>query len=82
MTEMARTYGDLVHLHLGERHDYLLDNADYIKQVLSAGEAVLSQIAVSVGLRTICAAGPVGKISRTSGRALISFHPLFRKASL
>jgi cytochrome P450 len=34
LTEMAREYGDIVHLRLGPRHAYLLNNPDYIHEVL------------------------------------------------
>lgn len=38
LAEMAREYGDIVHLQVGGRHDYLINHPDYIRAVLLAGE--------------------------------------------
>jgi cytochrome P450 len=38
LTDTARTYGDLVHLQLGPRRDYLVNRPDWIREVLLAPE--------------------------------------------
>ena len=38
LARAAQEYGDIVHLQLGKRHDYLLNNPEYIKQALLAPE--------------------------------------------
>ena len=38
LLNMAREYGDIVHLQVGSRHDYLLNHPDYIREVLLAPE--------------------------------------------
>jgi cytochrome P450 len=40
LARMAAEYGDIVHLQVGGRHDYLLNHPDYIKQVLLATEGM------------------------------------------
>jgi cytochrome P450 len=38
LTRLTREYGDIVHLQLGSRHDYILNHPDSIKSVMLAGE--------------------------------------------
>jgi len=38
VTRIARQYGDIAHLQVGSRHDFLINHPDYIKTVLLAGE--------------------------------------------
>jgi cytochrome P450 len=38
LQRVTREYGDIVHLQVGSRHDYILNHPDYIKAVLLAGE--------------------------------------------
>ncbi len=38
---MTRQYGDIGHLQMGQRHDYLINHPDYIKAVLLAGEEAM-----------------------------------------
>jgi cytochrome P450 len=40
LTRIAAEYGDIVHMQVGNRHDYLLNHPDYIKQVLMADEGM------------------------------------------
>src|ERR1700730_4082360 len=37
----ARQYGDIVHVQIGARHDYLLNHPDYIKEVMLAPEGIV-----------------------------------------
>jgi len=41
LVHAARTYGDLVHLQVGSRHDYLVNRPDLIREVLLAPEEQL-----------------------------------------
>jgi cytochrome P450 len=41
LVHAARTYGDIVHLALGSRHDYLVNRPDLIREVLLAPEEQL-----------------------------------------
>jgi len=41
LVDAARTYGDLVHLQLGGRHDYLVNRPELIREVLLAPEEQL-----------------------------------------
>jgi cytochrome P450 len=38
LKDISQRYGDIVHLKLGSRHDFLLNHPDYIKMVLTARE--------------------------------------------
>jgi cytochrome P450 len=38
LRELASRYGDIAHMRLLSRHDYLINHPDYIKLVLNAGE--------------------------------------------
>src|SRR5262249_20673926 len=38
LTHAARTYGDLAHLQVGPRHDYLVNRPEWIRDVLLAPE--------------------------------------------
>lgn len=40
---MARKYGDIVHMQLGRRHDYLLNHPDYIKAILCAPQSEMAR---------------------------------------
>ena len=40
LTSIAAEYGDIVHMQVGNRHDYLLNHPDHIKQVLMADEGM------------------------------------------
>ena len=48
LLDMAREYGDIVHLQVGSRHDYLLNHPDYIREVLLAPEDMLRSTARSL----------------------------------
>lgn len=40
---MARKYGDIVHMQLGRRHDYLLNHPDHIKAILCAPQSEMAR---------------------------------------
>lgn len=40
LTTQLRPCGDIAHMQIGSRHDYLLNHPDYIKEVLLAGDVV------------------------------------------
>jgi len=41
MMRVVRKYGDIVHMQVGSRHDYLLNHPDHIRDVLLAPEGML-----------------------------------------
>ena len=40
LAEGARRYGDIAHMQLGTRHDYLINHPDYVKEVLLAPRGI------------------------------------------
>jgi cytochrome P450 len=40
LSEGARKYGDIAHMQLGSRHDYLINHPDYVKEVLLAPRGI------------------------------------------
>lgn len=40
LSEGARKYGDIAHMQLGARHDYLINHPDYVKEVLLAPRGI------------------------------------------
>ena len=48
LVRMSRKYGDIVHMQVGRRHDYLLNHPDYIRDVLLAPEEMLRSTARSL----------------------------------
>ena len=71
MLGMAREYGDIVHMRVGSRRDYLLNHPDYIRDVLLAPETMLRSTARS--LQHLLGQGllsTVGDVHRRDRRAL------------
>jgi cytochrome P450 len=71
MLGMARQYGDIVHMKVGNRRDYLLNHPDYIRDVLLAPETMLRSTARS--LQHLLGQGllsTVGDVHRRDRRAL------------
>ena len=71
MLGIARQYGDIVHMKVGNRRDYLLNHPDYIRDVLLAPETMLRSTARS--LQHLLGQGllsTVGEVHRRDRRAL------------
>ena len=71
LLNMAGEYGDIVHLQVGSRHDYLLNHPDYIREVLLAPEEMLRSTARS--LQHLLGQGllaTTGEVHRRDRRAL------------
>src|ERR1700694_1209097 len=43
LQEIALQYGDLVHMQLGRRNDYLINHPDYIKTILCAPQSEMAR---------------------------------------
>ena len=79
MARMAREYGDIVHLRVGSRHDYLLNHPDHIQQVLLTQGMIRSS---PRPLRRLLGQGVLtttGDVHRSQRRAL---QPLFHRQHL
>ena len=78
LLRMSREHGDIVHMQVGSRHDYLLNHPDYIRDVLLAPEAMLRSTARS--LQHLLGEGllaTTGEVHRRDRRAL---QPSFLRA--
>ena len=43
LRKLAQRYGDIVHMQLGRRHDYLVNHPDYIKAILCAPQSEMAR---------------------------------------
>ncbi|MBV8213452.1 MAG: cytochrome P450 [Verrucomicrobia bacterium] len=54
--ELARKYGDIVHMQLGSRHDYLVNHPDHIKKILCAPQSEMAR-STPPGLKRLLGSG-------------------------
>ena len=75
--EMALKYGDIVHMQLGRRHDYLVNHPDYIKAILCAPQCEMAR-STPPGLKRLVGGGLLtgqGEYHRRRKRMLApAFH--------
>lgn len=53
---MARKYGDIVHMQLGRRHDYLINDLDHIRAILCAPQSEMAR-STPPGLKRLVGTG-------------------------
>ena len=56
LTNLARKYGDIVHMQLGRRHDYLINHPDHIKAILCAPQSEMAR-STPPGLKRLLGSG-------------------------
>ena len=54
--KLARRYGDIVHMQLGRRHDYLVNHPDHIKAILCAPQSEMAR-STPPGLKRLLGSG-------------------------
>jgi cytochrome P450 len=54
--KLARRYGDIVHMQLGRRHDYLVNHPDHIKAILCAPQSEMAR-STPPGLKRLLGGG-------------------------
>jgi cytochrome P450 len=56
LSKLARRYGDIVHMQLGKRHDYLINHPDHIKAILCAPQSEMAR-STPPGLKRLLGSG-------------------------
>src|SRR5260370_6617935 len=54
--KLTRQYGDIVHMQLGRRHDYLINHPDYIRAILCAPQSEMAR-STPPGLKRLLGTG-------------------------
>ncbi|MBV9731513.1 MAG: cytochrome P450, partial [Verrucomicrobia bacterium] len=75
--KLARKYGDIVHMQLGRRHDYLINHPDHIRAILCAPQSEMAR-STPPGLKRLLGRGLLtsqGNYHRRHKRVLApTFH--------